>query len=432
MSDKNRAVPTDENERHHVHRHQLRGAGYFRRIGPGLVTGAADDDPSGIGTYSQVGAAAGFGLLWTAVVALPLAAAVQESTARLGLVTGRGLAALIKERFPRPVLAVAVLLVAAANTFNIGADIGSMAASVRLVAPMPQWMLVVLLTAFMAAVEVAVPYRSYSRVLRWLCVSIVSYIVVLFFIDVSWGDVITRTFVPRMGLDAPTIAAVIALFGTTISPYLFFWQGSEEVEEIAAGDGHPTPTREHISAMRGDVVFGMGSGVAVMFAIMVTAAATIGGNGPVTVSTAEQAAAALRPFAGDLAGLLFTLGIVGTGLLAVPVLAGSTAYAISEAFGWREGLGLRLSQARAFYVVIIGSMVGGLVMNWFGMNAVRALYFSAILNGIAAPPLIILIVLLARSQSVMGAHASGRTSQALLWTAAAISTGLPVVYLVVR
>jgi Mn2+/Fe2+ NRAMP family transporter len=410
----------------------LHGTGYFRRIGPGLVTGAADDDPSGIGTYSQVGAASGFGLLWTAVFALPLAAAVQESTARLGLVTGRGLASLIKSRFPRWVLVAAVSIVAIANTFNIGADIGSMAAATRLIVPVPYVVLVLAFTAVMALIEVFVPYRTYSRILRWLCLSIASYVIVLFFIDVSWVTVLSHTFVPRLHMNRSTIAAIIALFGTTISPYLFFWQGAEEVEEIAADGGVPSPTSDHMAAMRGDVVFGMGSGVLVMFAIMVTAAATIGKNGSVTITSAEEAAKALRPFAGDLAGLLFTLGIVGVGLLAVPVLAGSTAYAISEAFGWREGLGLKLRQARLFYLVIVASMVGGLAMTAVGINAVRALYFAAILNGVAAPPLIVLIVLLSRSRDLMGDHASGRASQTLLWVAAVVSTALPVTYLVIR
>ena len=420
------------NGRHHRHREILHGSGYFRRIGPGLITGAADDDPSGIGTYSQVGASSGFGLLWTSIFALPLAAAVQESTARLGLVTGRGLAALIKAHFPRWVLAVAVTIVAAANTFNIGADIGSMAAATRLIVPVPQAVLVIAFTALMATIEVVVPYRTYSRFLRWLCLSIASYVVVLFFINVSWTEVLRNTFIPNMSLDKSTIAAIIALFGTTISPYLFFWQGAEEVEEIAADGGVPTPTREHMSAMRGDVVFGMGSGVIVMFAIMVTAAATIGKNGSVNISSAEDAAKALRPFAGDLAGLLFTLGIVGVGLLAVPVLAGSTAYAISEAFGWREGLGLKMNQARAFYLVIVASMIGGFAITSTGVNAVRALYLAAILNGIAAPPLIVIIALLARSRDVMGEHASGRVSQTFLWMAAAVSAALPCVYVLAR
>lgn len=421
----------DVDGRHHHHRYRLHGSGYFRRIGPGLVTGAADDDPSGIGTYSQVGAASGFGLLWTTVFALPLAAAVQEATARLGLVTGRGLASLIKSRFPRWVLFAAVTVVAVANTFNIGADIGSMAAATRLLVPVPHAVLVVLFTAAMALIEVFVPYRTYSRILRWLCLSIASYVIVLFFINVSWTSVLSHTFVPRLHMDRSTIAAVIALFGTTISPYLFFWQGAEEVEEITADGGVPDPTDEHMAAMRGDVVFGMGSGVLVMFAIMVTAAATIGRNGSVTISSAEEAAQALRPFAGDLAGLLFTLGIVGVGLLAVPVLAGSTAYAVSEAFGWREGLGLKLGQARLFYLVIVASMFGGFAMTAAGINAVRALYLAAILNGIAAPPLIVLIALLSGSRGIMGDRVSGRTSRALLWTAAAVSTALPVIYLLV-
>ena len=421
----------DTDGRHHHHRYRLHGSGYFRRIGPGLVTGAADDDPSGIGTYSQVGAASGFGLLWTTVFALPLAAAVQEATARLGLVTGRGLASLIKSRFPRWVLFAAVTVVAVANTFNIGADIGSMAAATRLLVPVPNAVLVVLYTAAMALIEVFVPYRTYSRILRWLCLSIASYVIVLFFINVSWTSVLSHTFVPRLHMDRSTIAAVIALFGTTISPYLFFWQGAEEVEEITADGGVPDPTDDHMAAMRGDVVFGMGSGVLVMFAIMVTAAATIGRNGSVTISSAEEAAQALRPFAGDLAGLLFTLGIVGVGLLAVPVLAGSTAYAVSEAFGWREGLGLKLPQARLFYLVIVASMFGGFAMTAVGINAVRALYLAAILNGIAAPPLIVLIALLSGSRGIMGDRVSGRTSRALLWTAAAVSTALPVIYLLV-
>ena len=286
-------------------------------------------------------------------------------------------------------------------------------------------------TSLMAAIEVFVPYRSYSRILRWLCLSIASYVIVLFFINVSWSTVISHTFVPRLHMDRTTIAAVIALFGTTISPYLFFWQGAEEVEEITADGGIPSPTRDHMAAMRGDVVFGMGSGVLAMFAIMVTAAATIGRNGSVTISSAEEAAQALRPFAGDLAGLLFTLGIVGVGLLAVPVLAGSTAYAVSEAFGWREGLGLKLRQARLFYLVIVASMFGGFAMTAVGINAVRALYLAAILNGIAAPPLIVLIALLSGSREIMGDRVSGRTSRVLLWTAAAVSTALPVVYLLV-
>ena len=417
---------------HHHRRSRFRGSGYFRRLGPGIITGAADDDPSGIGTYSQVGAATGFSLLWTAVIALPLATAVQEATARLGLVTDKGLAALIKTHFSRKVLLLAVMLVTLANTFNIGADIGSMAAATQLLVPIPHLVLVIGFTAVMASLEVFIPYHRYSKVLRWLCFSIVAYIIVLFFLDVSWHDVLTHALVPHMEFSRTQIAAVIAIFGTTISPYLFFWQAAEEVEEINESGGTLLPTRLNINSMRGDVVAGMSSGVTVMFAIMVTAAATIGKNGSVQISTAEQAAEALRPLAGDLAGLLFTVGIVGTGLLAIPVLAGSTAYAVSEAFGWREGLGKKLSQAKAFYLVIVVSMAGGLLMNLLGLNAVRALYLSAILNGLAAPPLIVLVWLLARSQDVLGDHRSGRVSQTGLMTAAIISGGLPILLIFAR
>lgn len=382
--------------KHHPRRRLIRGRGYFERVGPGLITGAADDDPSGIGTYSQVGAAFGFRFLWTTLLALPLAAAVQEATARLGLFSGRGLAALIKEEFPKWVLYVAVTLVVAANSFNIGADIGSMAAATRLLIPIPQIVLVVVFALGMAFFEIVIPYHKYAKILRWLCLSLVSYVAVLFIVDIAWSEVATDLFVPSLQFRKEEIAAMIALFGTTISPYLFFWQASEEVEELhdhGARDGHDGPEAQHLRAMRGDVVAGISSGVFVMFAIMVVSAATLGENGITSIGTAEEAALALEPLAGSSAKYLFALGIVGTGLLAVPVLAGSTSFALSETFGWREGLGLKMSQAKAFYWVILGSMLVGLFFNFIGLNPVRALYWSAILNGLAAPPLIVMILL---------------------------------------
>ena len=419
--------------KHHPRRHHFGGRGYFRRLGPGLITGAADDDPSGIGTYSQVGAAFGFQLLWTTIVALPFAAAVQEATARLGLFSGKGLAALIKQEFSRTVLYVSLGLVVAANTFNIGADLGSMAAATNLIVPIPSYVLVVIFTAGMAALEIAIPYHHYSRVLRWLCLSLLSYVAVLFIIKVSWSDVARHTFIPELNFNKAEIAALIALFGTTISPYLFFWQTSEEVEELAEhGTESTAETANHLRAMRGDVMAGMSSGVFVMFAIMVTSAATLHKGGITSIGTAEEAAQALEPLAGSLAKLLFTLGIVGTGLLAVPVLAGSTSYALSETFGWREGLSLKMSQARAFYFVILGSMMCGLAMNFVGFNPVRALYWSAILNGLAAPPLIAMIWLLSRRKHVLGEHVSGRISQTLVATAAIVSALLPVLYFFAR
>jgi len=422
---------TDSTKRHHRHRDTVHGRGYFRRLGPGIVTGAADDDPSGIGTYSQVGASFQFQLLWTALLALPLAAAVQETTARLGLVTGKGLAAIIREHYKRWVLWLMVTLVTAANTFNIGADLGSMAAATKLLIPIPTPVLLIGFAVGMAVLEIFVPYHQYARVLKWLCLSILSYILVLFVVEVSWGDVAKNTFVPNMTFDRTTIAALIAIFGTTISPYLFFWQTSEEVEEHKDRhrDGDTTVHRAELSAMRGDVFVGMSSGVVVMFAIMVTAGTTIGSKGSATITTAEQAAAALEPLAGRFTSLVFTLGIVGTGLLAIPVLAGSTAYALSETFGWREGLSLRMNQAKAFYAVITASMLAGLAMNLVGVDSIRTLYLAAILNGLAAPPLILVIWLLARRNDVLGARRSNLLSQVLVAIAALTIAVLPVLFI---
>ncbi|HEV3012654.1 MAG TPA: divalent metal cation transporter [Actinomycetota bacterium] len=408
-------------------RRPLRGPGYFKRLGPGIVTGAADDDPSGIGTYSQVGAAFGFGLLWTTLATLPLAIAVQEATARLGLVTGKGLAALLRERFPRPVLVGAVILVAVANTFNIGADIASMAAAAGLLVPVPQTLAAVTFALVMIVLEVTVPYHRYARVLRWLALSLLAYVGVLVIVHVDWTTVLAHTLVPRFHADQAGVAALLAVFGTTISPYLFFWQAAEEVEEQA--EGHHPADRGRLAAMRGDVAAGMGSGIAVMFAIMTTSAVTLGAHGAVQIDTAQQAAQALRPLAGELAGLLFAAGIVGTGLLAVPVLAGSTAYAIAESVGWPAGLGRRVLQARAFYLVIAISILIGVAMDFIGISPIRALYLAAILNGVAAPPLLVLIALLARSKEVLGRHRSGVLSQLLVGAAAMIMAVLSLLAL---
>jgi NRAMP (natural resistance-associated macrophage protein)-like metal ion transporter len=416
---------------HHPHRSRFRGRGYFQRVGPGLITGAADDDPSGIGTYSQVGAAFGFTLLWSTLVALPLAIAVQEATARLGLSSGQGLASLIRREFPKWVLYLALVLVVGANSFNIGADLGSMAAATRLIIPIPQVLLVILFAAGMAFLEVVVSYHKYSRVLRWLCVSLLSYIVVLFIVNVDWGDVVHGLLVPHFTFEKATVAALIALFGTTISPYLFFWQTSEEVEELREhGTTRLSPEHwgGHLRAMRGDVFAGMSSGVFVMFAIMVTSAATLGKAGITKIGTAQEAAMALEPLAGSAAKYLFAIGIVGTGLLAVPVLAGSTSYALAETFGWREGLSMKMTQAKAFYAVIIGSMFLGLGMNVAGLDPVRSLYWSAIMNGLAAPPLIVMILILSRRKHVMGEHTSGRISTSFVAVAAALSSALPILY----
>jgi NRAMP (natural resistance-associated macrophage protein)-like metal ion transporter len=413
--------------RSHTHRSRISGFGYFRNLGPGLVTGASDDDPSGIGTYSQVGAAFGFGLVWTALVTLPLAVAVQEACARLGIVAGRGLASMIKERFPRPVMAAAVAIVAGANVFNIGADLGAMAEAIRLLVPLPFGVLIVALTTGMVALEVWLPYRTYSKILRWLTLSLVTYVGVLLVVEVDWGHVVRNTFVPTLEWSKERIAALIAIFGTTISPYLFFWQTSEEVEERRA-DERTRVSKNDIREMRIDIVAGMGSAVVVMFAIMVSSGATLHEEGITTIGTAAEAARALEPVAGAFAEVLFALGIVGTGLLAVPVLAGSTAYAAAEALGSAEGLGKPLGRAPAFYAILGGAMGLGLAMNFIGIEPVRALYFAAILNGVAAPPLLLLLLLLSRSSQTVRSWTGGMLSTVLLCVTLLAMAGLPIAY----
>jgi len=299
-----------------------------------------------------------------------------------------------------------------------------MAAAAGLLVPVPYAVATIAFAMVMVVLEVAVPYHRYARVLRWLALSLLAYVAVLAVVHVDWAAALAHTVVPRVHADRASLAALLAVFGTTISPYLFFWQAGEEVEEQA--DRHDPVDRDHVAAMRLDVMAGMGSGVGVMFAIMVTAAVTLGAHGAVQVDTAEQAAQALRPLAGNLAGLLFAAGIVGTGLLAVPVLAGSTAYAIAETLGWREGLGRRVSQARAFYAVIAASILVGVGMDFVGVSPIRALYLAAILNGVAAPPLLLLILLLARSEAVLGRHRSGLLSQLLVGGAAVVMAVLSV------
>ena len=420
--------PEERKPTHHRRRATLRGHGYFKRLGPGIVTGAADDDPSGIATYSQVGAAQGLSLLWMAPYILPLAIAVQESTARLGLVTGKGLGTLIRERFSRWVLIGAVLLLASANTLNVAADLASMGAALRLLMPAPTAVGVIGFAVVMAVAEVAVPYHRYSRTLRWLALSLLAYALVLAVVKAHWSAVLAHTAVPGFRFDATTLVALTAIAGTTISPYLFFWQCAEEVEERDDGPADPVD-RPHIVAMRVDVVTGMLSGVAAMFAIMCTAAVTLGKSGHVNIGTAEQAARALEPLAGSFAKVLFAVGIIGLGLLAVPVLAGSTAYAIAEAFDWHEGLSRRLRDAPGFYGVILASMGIGLALVGLGVNPIRALYLSAVFNGITAPPLILLIVILARSSDVMGRFRSGWTSVLVTSVAGVVMTAFPLLAL---
>ncbi len=411
---------------HHPARYTIRGKGYFNRLGPGIVTGAADDDPSGIGTYSQAGAAAGYGFLWASLWLLPLAFATQEACARLALVTGKGLAAIIRATLPRWVLILAVVLVSVANTVNIAADLASMAAALRLLVPIDQVVGVIGFAVVIAALEIAVPYHRYSKVLRWLCLSLVAYVLVLFVAQVDWAQVATATLLPQIDLNRTSIELMIALAGTTISPYLFFWQAAEEVEERKEPG---EVSNGHVAAMRGDVFSGMLTGVFIMFAIMATAAATLNATGITNINSAEDAAAALRPIAGDFAGLLFLLGILGVGLLAVPVLAGSTAYALSETFGWRASLELKPWQAKPFYAIIVVSVGIAVLLNLLGVEPMRFLVLAAILNGLSAPILMVIVWYLARDKKLLGRWVSPLWSQIIMGVAILAMTTLPILWL---
>ena len=404
---------------------------FFRRIGPGIVTGAADDDPSGIGTYTSVGAAAGYGFLWSALWLLPLAFAVQEASARLALVTGKGLAALIKSRLPRGVLVLAVVLVAVANTVNIAADLAIMSSALGLIVPMDQWIGVVMFALLLAATEILIPYHRYSRVLRWLTLSLLAYVAVLFVAKVDWQQVAFSTLVPQFDFSRISFELLLALAGTTISPYLFFWQAAEEVEERKN-----IRTRRvrlsNLQAMRGDVFTGMFTGVFIMFAIMATSAATLNAQGITDIETASDAAQALKPIAGEFAGLLFLLGILGVGLLSIPVLAGSTAYAVAETFGWRESLELKPLQAKSFYAVIVVSMFVALALNLIGIEPVQFLILAAVLNGLAAPFLMAIVWWLAKDKNLLGKWASPMWSKVLLGIATLAMGSLPIFWLLAR
>lgn len=404
---------------------------FFKRLGPGIVTGAADDDPSGIGTYSQAGAAAGYGFLWSTIWLLPLAFAVQEACARLALVTGKGLAAIIKARMPRWVLVVAVLLVAVANTVNIAADLASMAAALGLIIPVPQLIGVVGFAILLAYSEITIPYHRYARVLRWLCLSLLAYVAVLFVAQVDWQQVASATFIPKFDYTRSSFELLIALAGTTISPYLFFWQAAEEVEERKSLKLRRVRL-SNLEAMRGDVFSGMLTGVFIMFAIMATSAATLNASGITAINSAEDAAAALRPIAGDFAGLLFLLGILGVGLLSIPVLAGSTAYAIAETFGWRESLELAPLQAKAFYGVIVASMLVALSLNFVGIEPIHFLFLAAVLNGLTAPVLMMIVWILALDKNLLGRWVSPFWSKLLLGIATLTMGALPVLWLFAR
>jgi Mn2+/Fe2+ NRAMP family transporter len=421
------ASPTSESSRRH--RNQRKFGRFLRILGPGIVTGAADDDPSGIATYSQAGAQFGFAMPWTMLLAYPLMTAVQEACMRLGAVTGKGLAAVIRERYPKYILYPVVLLVVLANTLNIGSDIGAMSASTQLLVNIPFPLLAVVFAVVMLLLEVFVTYKTYVRILKWLAVALFAYPITAFLVNVPWLQVLKATVTPRIEFNSAFLYIIVALFGTTISPYLFFWQTSEVVEDeiaahrLAQRGGLPKLTKPYLRALRIDNAIGMLFSDVTAWFIIVVGAVVLGSAGVTNINSAADAAKALEPLvhgfpdAGYVAKLFFATGVVGIGLMAVPVLAGSSSYAIAETFNWREGLFRKFKQAREFYFVIIIGTLAGLIFNFIGLNPIKALIFTAVFNGLAAVPLIYLIARVSSRQDVMGAYKSGLWSKLGLWTA---------------
>ena len=397
---------------------------YWKILGPGFTTGAADDDPSGIATYSQIGASRGFSLIWLSLFSFPFMVTIQEMCARIGITTGVGLATNIKRHFSKKILYFCVVLLLFANIFNIGADLGAMAESTRLIFPdISFYLLVVFFALVSLALQIFIPYKKYSKYLKYLALILIAYIVSAFYVNIDWSTVFKHFVIPSVNFSKDEFILICAAFGTTISPYLFFWQTSQEVEEeIEKGEKTEEARRmlvtdTDIKKMRIDVWSGMFLSNIVMFFIIATCAATLFSNGITNINTAADAAEALRPFAGDASFFLFTLGIIGVGLLAIPVLAGSASYALSEAMNWKVGLNKKLKQATSFYGVIIIAMTLGIFMNFIGLDPIKTLIYSAVLNGIISPVILYLIVKISSSEEVMGKYKNKKATNIIGWFA---------------
>lgn len=402
---------------------------FFKKLGPGFITGASDDDPSGIATYSQTGALFGYSQLWTALFSTPLMIAVQEMCGRIGLVTGKGLAGVIRENYAKPVLYFCVALLLLANTINIGADLGAMASSGQLVFNIPFAILLLFFTFLTLLLEVFVSYKLYSKFLKYLTLSLFSYVIVVFIVRQDISKIINSTLVPTLSFSKDYLLNIVAILGTTISPYLYFWQASQEVEEEVEegklkimGRGQPKITARDVKEMNIDTIVGMFFSNLVMFFIIVTTASTLFTHNIHKIETATDAALALKPLAGDFTFLLFALGIIGTGLLAVPILAGSASYALSESFGWKEGLYRKFKYAHGFYAVITLATILGLIINFIGIAPFTLLYYTAVLNGLVSPPLLLIILLIVNNKKIMGARTNNVALNILGFATLAIMT----------
>ena len=405
--------------------------GYLQLLGPGLITGASDDDPSGIGTYSQVGSQFGYGLLWLALFTFPLMSAVQELCARIALQTGVGLGASLQRKFPRWLVGFAILGLLAANTFNVGADLGAVAAAGSLLsrgALQALW-LVVPIALLIIVLQVFASYAAIFKIFKWLTLALFAYVITAFFAHPPLLEVVKATFIPHLEFSKDFVMALVAVLGTTISPYLFFWQASSEVDELAAAGATNPQTgrrglrRSELRAARTDVLIGMAFSNLVMYFIILTSAAVLHAHGKTGVQTADQAAAALAPLAGPFAFIVFSVGLIGAGLLAIPILTGSAAYAIKEFFGFGGGLASKPQDRPTFYVILTVATVAGVLMNFVHLDPIRALFIAAVINGVVAPPLLLLIVLLGADAAVMTRYVSGKVSLTL--------TGLATVFMAV-
>lgn len=395
---------------------------FLRILGPGLVTGAADDDPSGIATYSQAGAGYGLGLLWIFPIMYPLLLAVQESCSRIGAITGKGLAAVIKENYERRLLYLSVGLVVMANTINIGADLGAMAATTQLFLDIPFALLAIFYAVLIVLLVVFVSYKTYAKMLKWLALTLLAYPITAFMVNQDWLEIFRHTFTLTPKMNFETVYILVGMIGTTISPYLFFWDTSEVVEEEVAQHNmskigeEPRPTRRFLRHLRIDNFVGMTLASLTAWFIVIACASTLYQSGVTEINTAADAARALEPLvhdfpnAGFIAKLVFSIGVIGLGLLAVPVLAGSSSYAISEALGWKEGLYRKFHKARGFYIIIMLATLVGLGMNFVGLDPIKALIFTAVFNGIAAVPLLFVIAKVGNNERIMGEYKNGRLS----------------------
>jgi NRAMP (natural resistance-associated macrophage protein)-like metal ion transporter len=405
---------------------------FLRVFGPGLITGASDDDPSGIATYSQAGAQYGYGLEWTLLFSWPLMCAIQEICARIGRVTGRGIAGNLKRAYPRSLVFSLVGLVLVANTINLGADLGAMAAALKLLIGGPLWLLIAGFAVLSVLLEVFVRYKRYAAILKWLALSLLAYVAAAFAVKVPWGEVAWNLIAPNMAFDVGALTVVVAVLGTTISPYLFFWQASEEAEEVEddpfaqALRRSPDQAPAAFRRIRIDTYLGMALSNIVALFIMIATAATLHAHGVTNIQTSSQAAEALKPIAGPFVFLIFAIGIIGTGLLTVPVLAGAGAYALGEVLGWKTGLDRSLSQARPFYAVIAAGTFIGALINFSGLDPIKALFWSAVINGVVAVPVMVMVMLMASGRKIMGDFTLGPALRIAGWLATAVMAAAAV------